>query len=162
VARLQGAPRISTLWRISNYADLSGEGGSKSTGRWHTRGRPVVYLSDSAANGMLEQIVHLQDGSGKLPQFSDLLRIVVSGSIEVQELFPLAHMAWREDVELTRRLGDAWLASLETPLARVPSAIVPHTWNYLLNPLHPDAGKLQIAEVICERFDNRLFGFGAQ
>jgi RES domain-containing protein len=110
---------------------------------------------------MLERIVHLQEGSGKLPQFYDLLRIVASDPVEVQELFPLVHVAWRDDVELTRRLGDAWLGSLETPMARVPSAIVPHTWNYLLNPLHPDAGKVQIAEVIRERFDNRLFGFGA-
>lgn len=162
MARLQGVPQVSTLWRISNYPDLSGEGGRITTGRWHTRGRPVVYLSDSPANGMLERIVHLQDGSGKLPQFYDLMRIVAAGPIEVRELLPLAHITWKEDVELSRRLGDAWLASPETPLARVPSAIVPHTWNYLLNPLHPDAGKVQIAEVVRERFDIRLFRFGAQ
>ena len=53
---------------------------------------------------------------------------------------------WREHAEFTRGIGDTWLASLETPLARAPSAIVPHTWNYLLNPLHPDAGKVEIAE----------------
>ncbi len=51
---------------------------------------------------------------------------------------------------------------METPFARVPSAIVPRTWNYLLNPLHPDAKRLEIAEVIRERFDNRLFRFGSR
>jgi RES domain-containing protein len=162
VARLHGVPQLGRFWRISNYADLSGEGGRISSGRWHIRGRPVVYLSDSPANGMLEQIVHLQDGSGKLPEFYDLLRIEASDSIDVRELLLLAHVAWKEDIESTRRLGDAWLASLETPMARVPSAIVPHTWNYLLNPLHPYAANVQIAEVIRERFDNRLFGLAAQ
>jgi RES domain-containing protein len=63
---------------------------------------------------------------------------------------------------MTRRIGDEWLASLETPLARVPSAIMPRTWNYLLNPEHPGAKQVQIAEVIKERFDNRLFRFGAR
>jgi RES domain-containing protein len=63
---------------------------------------------------------------------------------------------------LTRQIGDAWLASLETALARVPSAILPRTWNYLLNPEHPDAKQVQIAEVIKERFDNRLFRFGTR
>ncbi len=111
---------------------------------------------------MLERIVHLQDGSGKLPRFYDLLRIVAPDSIEIRELLPLAHIAWKKEVESTRRLGDAWLASLETPLARVPSAIVAHTWNYLLSPLHPDAAQVQIAEAIRERFDNRLFQFDAR
>jgi RES domain-containing protein len=59
-------------------------------------------------------------------------------------------------------MGDAWLVSLETPLARVPSAIAPQTWNYLLNPEHPDAKQVQVAEVIKERFDNRLFRFGVR
>jgi RES domain-containing protein len=162
VARPQGIPPRNLFWRISNYADLSGEGGRLSSARWHTEGVSVVYLSDSPASAMLERIVHLQEGSGKLPQFYDLLRIVASDPVEVQELFPLVHVAWRDDVELTRRLGDAWLASLETPMARVPSAILPHTWNYLLNPLHPDAAQVQIAEVIRERFDFRLFRFGAR
>jgi RES domain-containing protein len=56
----------------------------------------------------------------------------------------------------------AWLASLEAPLARVPSAIAPETWNYLLNPEHPEAKQIEIAAVIKERFDNRLFRFGAR
>jgi RES domain-containing protein len=44
----------------------------------------------------------------------------------------------------------------------VPSAIAPQTWNYLLNPQHPNAGQVQVAEVIREQFDNRLFRFGAR
>lgn len=27
-----------TLWRISNYPDLSGKGGLEAEGRWHSRG----------------------------------------------------------------------------------------------------------------------------
>ena len=63
---------------------------------------------------------------------------------------------------MTRRIGDGWLASLETPIARVPSAIMPRTWNYLLNPEHPDAKQVRIAEVIKERLDNRLFRSGGR
>jgi len=32
----------------------------------------------------------------------------------------------------------------------------------LLNPEHPDAKKIEIAAVIKERFDNRLFRFGGR
>ncbi len=33
------------IWRIGNHADLSGTGGMRSSGRWHHRGAPVVYLA---------------------------------------------------------------------------------------------------------------------
>jgi RES domain-containing protein len=47
-------------------------------------------------------------------------------------------------------------------LARVPSVLAPQTWNYLLNPEHPDAKMIEVAEVIKERFDNRLFRFSSR
>jgi hypothetical protein len=31
-----------------------------------------------------------------------------------------------------------------------------------LNPAHPEAKQVEVAEVIRERFDNRLFQFGAR
>ena len=37
------------LWRISNYANLSGKGGFYSGERWHTQGQPVVYLAEHDA-----------------------------------------------------------------------------------------------------------------
>ena len=80
----------------------------------------------------------------------------------MKSLNTIAPVDWKEHPEFTRNLGDAWLASRESPLARVPSAIAPQTWNYLLNPEHPDAKKIEVVEVIRERFDNRLFRFGAR
>jgi RES domain-containing protein len=97
-----------------------------------------------------------------LPQFYQLLKVAVSDDLAIKQLNTIAPTDWKERPEFTRSLGDAWLASMETPLARVPSAIAPQTWNYLLNPEHPDAQKIEVAEVIKERFDNRLFRFGAR
>ena len=89
-------------------------------------------------------------------------KIAVPDEVLIKPLSTLAPVDWRDHTESTRPIGDAWLASLETPLARVPSAIVAATWNYLLNPEHPDAKQILIAEVIRERFDNRLLGFGTR
>lgn len=151
---------MSVLWRISNHSDLSGEGGRRGSARWHTRGRPIVYLADSPASAMLEQIVHLQDGNGKLPSFYHLLEIRAPEDMPIKDLLTMADAGWKQKLELTQRIGNAWLASLATPLARVPSAIVPRTWNYLLNPEHPDAVDVKIESATRERFDNRLFRFG--
>jgi len=155
---------MRSLWRISEYPDLSGAGGRLGSARWHTRGKPVVYLAESPAGAMLERIVHLlnmdEDGNGDLPLTYTLLEVSVPDGFHEKALNTLAPTDWREREGLTRQIGDAWLASRETSLARVPSAIMPRTWNYLLNPAHPDAPRIQIVDIIKERFDNRLFRFG--
>lgn len=157
---------MTILWRISEYADLGGQGGRTGSARWHTMGRPVVYLTENPAGAMLERIVHMIDldrnEGGNLPRFYQLLRVQVPDDLAIKPLNAIAPTDWKENLQFTRTLGDAWLATRETPLARVPSAIVPHTWNYLLNPEHPDAKQVVVAEVIRERFDNRLFLFGAR
>lgn len=111
---------------------------------------------------MIESLVHMGYTGGRLPQHYDLLVIDAAENIAVKEIERLQGSSWKQDLDLTRRLGDMWLASQETALARVPSAIVPRTWNILLNPTHPDANQVTIQEVIRERFDNRLFRFEAR
>jgi RES domain-containing protein len=155
---------MTTLWRISSYVDLSGEGGLGASGRWHTEGRLIVYLAECPAGALLERIVQMTDmvQDANLPRFYQLLQITVPDELAIKPLNALAPADWKERFEFTRAIGDAWLASLETPLARVPSVLAPQTWNCLLNPEHPDAKKIEIAEVIKERFDNRLFRFGSR
>jgi RES domain-containing protein len=151
-----------TLWRISDYIDLSGEGGRKAGARWHTAGSRIVYLADSPMVAIVETLVHLNVDPEDTPDFYNLLKVSVPDGFAVESLDPPAGSDWKQSIELTRSLGDVWLRSAKTVLARVPSAIAPHTWNYLLNPEHPDAAKVQIVEIIKERFDNRLFRFGTR
>jgi RES domain-containing protein len=155
---------MTTLWRISNFVDLSGEGGLGASGRWHTEGRLVVYLADCPAGALLERIVQMTDmyEDAFLPDFYQLLKVAVPDELAIKPLNAIAPTDWKERPEFTRAIGDVWLTSRETALARVPSAIAPQTWNYLLNPEHPDAKKIVVAEVIRERFDNRLFRFGTR
>ena len=78
----------------------------------------------------------------------------------MKELRPPVRANWQNRLTGTQKIGDGWIESAETPLARVPSAILPRMWNVLLNPEHSDAARVKIATVIRERFDNRLFRFG--
>ncbi len=64
---------------------------------------------------------------------------------------------WRDDLDHTRRIGDAWLSARTSALLRVPSAPSPESSNYLLNPLHPDARTLTIAWTRWVTYDKRLF-----
>lgn len=151
---------MTTLWRISNHLDLSGWGGRKYSSRWSSLGRRVVFLAESPAGAMLEVLVHLKDRDQELPRTFSLLEVEAPEHLVTRDILTLADANWKEQPESTQRIGDAWLGSRETPLARVPSAIMPRTKNILLNPEHPDAAQIAIVSVIREQFDNRLFRFG--
>jgi RES domain-containing protein len=148
-------PRI--LWRISEFADLSGKGGMRASARWNTIGRRVVYLSDSPTGALLETLVHFELDPEDVPETYTRLKVAVPSDIEIEQLEPPDVVDWRLDYGLTRSVGDVWLAAGKTCLARVPSAIANDAWNYLLNPEHHDAMRVQIAAVTQERFDRRLF-----
>ena len=144
------------LWRISNHADLSGTGGLKYSARWHTAGHPVVYLAETPAGALLEVLVHLELSEAALPRHYQLLCVSVAPGTLVEDLRVPSGEGWKRRLALTRAIGNAWLRSGRTPLARVPSAILPHTSNYLLNPQHPGASGLHIMERRRARFDARL------
>jgi RES domain len=63
---------------------------------------------------------------------------------------------WPEKTETTRALGDAWLARDSAALLLVPSAIVPETFNVLLNPTHKDAERIVIVQTGDYAIDPRL------
>jgi RES domain-containing protein len=151
---------MSTLWRITNHVDLAGNGGRYSHSRWSLRGSRIVFLAESPAGAMLEVLVHLPFAKGALPDEYNLLRIEVADECSRRDLNPPRGKAWKDNQGLTQRIGGTWLGSRETALARIPSAVLPFTWNWLLNPEHPDAAQVRIQSVIRERFDNRLFHFG--
>jgi RES domain-containing protein len=72
------------LWRISNYPDLSGIGGVKASGRWHTRGRAVVYLADHPSGALLEMLVRMD--SDHIPSTYMLLRIEIPDDLAVAQV----------------------------------------------------------------------------
>jgi len=142
------------LWRISRHQELSGVGGLRAGGRWHYPGQPVVYLADSPAGALLEVCVHT--AANDVPPAFTLLRVEgpeVDVRFVTDDELP---EDWRERIEITRGLGTKWLQEGESVLLRVPSAIVPRTVNYLLNPLHPEAIMFRITDAVQYPFDIRI------
>jgi RES domain-containing protein len=144
------------LWRISNHRSLNGEGGLHYSARWHTAGRPIVYLAASPAGAMIEVLVHLELQDDELPPAYTLLKVEALSTLAIEEIRISAKGDWQTNLSLSRRLGDEWLKAGKTALARVPSAILPNTFNYLLNPLHRDAKQVRIASATKASFDPRL------
>ena len=133
------------LWRISNHPTLDGPGGLTASARWHTEGRLIVYLAESPAGALVEALVHLELDPARLPKSYRLLKAQVSDDLSIK-IIAEADLPrnWITDQIPTRTVGDEWLASKSTALLRVPSAIVPETFNVLLNPEHVDATRVHI------------------
>ena len=145
---------MPSLWRISNYQSLSGEGGLHFSARWHTAGRPIVYLAESPAGAMLEVLVHLELDETDFPRSCHLLEVSYPDELRMETL--KVGRAWRSSLSASRRVGDEWLRSGRSALARVPSVILPQTWNVLLNPEHADAKKVRMVRTIKAEYDPRL------
>ena len=147
------------VWRISNHRDLSGLGGLRAAARWHHAGKAIVYTASSPASALLEVMVHLElNDLAHLPDAYQLLKIEVPDSLALLELNEAELEAgWQKNIELTRAIGDRWLSGFDTVLLAVPSAIVPHTQNYLINPAHPDIGNIKMTSHGSYPFDLRVF-----
>lgn len=145
------------LWRISNYADIQGTGGIKSNGRWHNRGAPIVYLAEHPALALLEVMVHQSQGPDDLPDNYQLLEIEYNERKGISRLKEsVLDDDWVNDQDTTRNIGDEWLQTASSVLLKVPSAILPHSYNYLFNPKHPFAKSARIVNQSKHPFDSRL------
>ena len=133
------------LWRVSNYITLDGAGGLRASARWHTVGRRIVYLAESPAGAVFEAFVHLEVDPVAPPRHYRLLKVAVPPGVALAAWESAVPGVSLDDLDTTREAGDRWLTRGTTALLRVPSAILPETYNVLLNPAHPDARLIQVA-----------------
>ena len=112
-------------------------------------------MAESAAGALVESLVHTELNERNWARSYDLMQVAAPDDIEIETLNVPADDDWKRLPIITRGLGDGWLDSKRTALARVPSAILPNTWNVLLNPEHLAAGQNQDHETT--RADYGLF-----
>jgi RES domain-containing protein len=148
------------LWRVCarDYAAtaFSGQGAADHPGRWNGRGTRVVYLSESLAGATLEWFAYaLNARPGR-----EYVYFEVSASSE--QVLELENQSLPEDWNTyphpvsTQAIGDGWVQSDASTLLRVPSVLVPESFNVLFNPQHPQAAKLTWGEPRALWFDGRL------
>ena len=148
-----------TSWRVVNedYATraFDGEGARVWGGRWNSAGRAVVYTSATTSLGLLEKMVHAD--SGLLPFY---IAISVTFDGEMVETVAPARLPvdWRFlPAPLTlKRIGDEWEESMRSCILEVPSVVVPHESNFMLNPKHTDFPSLEIGDAVSLEIDQRL------
>jgi RES domain-containing protein len=142
------------LWRISPFHDLNGVGGMRFSARWNIAGTPMVYLADSAASALLETCVHTS--ADRVPATYTLLKVIAPETLVEEVALSNLPQDWVNQLPVTQSLGAEWLKSGRSALLRVPSVLVPETWNVMFNPLHPDGALFRIERHYDYPFDLRL------
>lgn len=151
----------TAVYRITKerYRDqvFSGLGGLYASGRWTSRGLPVIYTSQSISLAILEYALNYKR-HGWIPA-SVLARATIPDHVGIESVSMAALPDdWRapNPPSLLRDIGQRWLHRAQTACLKVPSAIVPEESNYLLNPQHPGFAELMLGYAEPINFDRRL------
>lgn len=150
-----------TVFRLGKLAYrgqlFSGQGGLYASGRWTPRGRPIVYTSASISLAILEYTVNYRR-RGWVPA-TVLGRATIPAGVRIETVstdhLPANWFAADPPPQL-QRVGEEWLERGESAVLKVPSAIVTEEWNYLLNPLQADFGKVRLSTPKLFSLDRRV------
>jgi RES domain-containing protein len=149
------------FWRICRkpYVDtaLDGSGGIYTSGRWHSKGNPIVYTASSAALAALEVLVHVDPLTA--PADLRLLAIELPDDLSIEVLEPITLPEGWHSVPAPaalQTLGSSWLTSGRTAALNVPSKVIKVECNFLLNPRHPEVQRVGILSDEAFSFDTRL------
>lgn len=147
-------------WRVvaEKYAGTAfdGEGARRAGGRFNAPGTRVVYAADTLALAVLEVAVHLPSYRGLLGRVAFRLRVPanVVETLDEPDLPP----DWRSTPpsRSTQALGDAWVREGRSAVLRLPSVLLPHHANLVLNPAHPDFAAVTVEPAVPLPIDPRL------
>jgi RES domain-containing protein len=152
---------MRVVYRIApakHARDLSGEGARLSGGRWNNKNTAVIYTSESRSLAALEYLVHV--ALSDMPTGIKIVSIGIPKPMLPKQIDP-SHLPddWRTGPPpyALADMGTKWAVSGESLLLRVPSVVVAHEFNIIINPLHPDMKSIRILEVEDFIYDERLY-----
>ena len=117
-------------------------------GRWNGNGRKVVYCAESLALAFLENMVRRQ-GVGFNDDFQTMI-LEIPDDLKIQTIKSEGLLkGWREftDYSKCQPIGNKWYVAGILPLLKVPSAVLPESFNYVINSLHPEFKKIKLLKV---------------
>lgn len=125
---------------------FNGEGARRYGGRWGSKGTALVYAAENLPLALLETLVGLTDYA-QLYEYVFIRAHLTAGQAEHLTAGDLPD-GWdeRPPARATQQIGDLWAREQRSVALRVPSVVVPYSFNYVLNAQHPAFSELDIGE----------------
>ena len=152
------------VWRIydhkaayalqPNFDPLDGQGAALYPGRWNRAGLPMVYTSQSPELAMLELLTKVTPTTFGVRM---AVEIQLPANARIEDATPtVLEMLLHGQEDDLREVGSSWALAGRSLALRVPSAVMPVSFNYLLNPAHPQAKGLEVLRQVQVSLDPRL------
>lgn len=145
------------LHRITTKAyarDLSGTGAMLYGGRWNRKGVRVLYTSESLSLSALETIANMPSNQLGLNLYCIEINFPKNLEVTTPETLPDGWNSFPYTAGSVA-LGTDFFKGGGLCL-KLPSAIIPTEYNFLLNPLHEDFDKVRVTDVRPLILDQRL------
>lgn len=132
---------------------------SGSANRWNLRGQFVLYTGSSRSLSSLELVVHR--GSIKPSFLYKVMVISIADEDQLVRQVKLSELTsnWRSIAAYSdlQKIGSEWYNKQETLILKIPSAIIPFEYNYIINTEHPDfRNKVSLVRTENYFWDSRL------
>jgi RES domain-containing protein len=113
---------------------------SGSANRWNVQGHNVIYAGSSRSLSTLELVVRR---ASIIPVLN--YKVMVISVPDDDNIITQVHSSglpqnWRTLAAYSRlqEIGSKWYTTRKTLILKVPSAVIPFEYNYVLNSEHPD------------------------
>ena len=149
--------KVFRLAKKAYIRDLTGSGAEKYGGRWNNIGTSMLYTCEHRSLAVLEVAVHIQ--LHIMPKDYYMLELEVPD--EKENIHKPNHYLpddWDSFPygQSSQRFGDSFIRANKFLSLKVPSAIIKHEYNYLINPFHKLAQDIEIIDCYPFVFDYRL------
>lgn len=128
------------VFRISSELYSSTLATSGSANRWNLKGQQVLYTGSSRSLSTLELIVH----TGAVKPLINYKVMIISiadddyltKQIQLNDL--PAHWRSLAAYSALQTIGSDWYNARTSLILKVPSAVIPLEYNFIINTEHPD------------------------
>ena len=134
------------VYRITNHRSLDGKGAAKQlNNRWNSYGTRMLYTAESVAVAKGE--ISRRTPLNLLPTGFEILSIEIpDNSVWVPKELP---ENWDQAPagKHTKSFGDDFIRNQTSLAMRIPSVYDKGSFNYVINPQHPDFPKVKIVSI---------------
>lgn len=154
--------RVLTCYRIGDpngaHPIYNAEGARLYPGRWNTHTSPLIYTSEHYSTAMLEKLVH---ANLVMPAKQHFIEIMIPNGISYEVFQTAAHPGWDSRNEtICKSVAQDWYRQRRSAILIVPSIPARLERNFLINPVHPDAGGITHSLPEPVWWDERLYARG--
>jgi RES domain-containing protein len=148
------------VWRITSaaHATFDGEGARRFGSRWTRKGRPVIFASATLSLAALERFVHADPDLEPIDLVAVPIEIAAHAAVDAVDVddLPRDWRAYPAPAALAL-IGERWLLAHSAAVLSVPSVVIPHERNFIVNPAHAEFATLTAGTAEPFSFDPRMW-----